>query len=34
MQPVNDDEARKSSGAEEGRATQPREQPVDRFIRQ
>lgn len=34
LQPTNDDEARKSPGADEGRATAPREQPVDRFIRQ
>ena len=34
MQPTNDDEARKSPGADEGRAMAPRNQPVDRFIRQ
>jgi hypothetical protein len=33
-QPTNDDEARKSPGAEEGRPTPPREQAVDRFVRQ
>ncbi|MGC2620217.1 MAG: hypothetical protein WA414_14325 [Acidobacteriaceae bacterium] len=34
MQPTNDDDARKSLGAEDGKAMAPREQPVDRFIRQ
>jgi hypothetical protein len=34
MQPTNDSEARKSLGAEDGIAMAPREQPVDRFIRQ
>ena len=34
LQPTNDDQARKSPGAEKGRATAPREQPKDPFIRQ
>jgi hypothetical protein len=34
LQPVNDSEARKSPGAEEGMETPPREQEPDRFLRQ
>lgn len=34
MQPSNDSEARKSPGAEHGKATPPREQEPDKFIRQ
>jgi len=34
MQPFDDNEARHSPGSEKGKATAPREQPVDRFIRQ
>ena len=34
MQPPDDNEARTSPGSEKGKATPPREQPVDRFIRQ
>ncbi len=33
-QPLNDNQARKSPGAEKGVATAPRQQPKDRFIRQ
>ncbi|HTV13419.1 MAG TPA: hypothetical protein VME68_01815 [Acidobacteriaceae bacterium] len=34
LQPLNDSAARKSPGAEEGKATPPREQAKDPFIRQ
>jgi hypothetical protein len=34
LQPSDDGDARKSPGADEGRATAPREQPQDSFIRQ
>lgn len=34
LQPTNDEDARKSPGAEKGKPTAPREQPVDKFIRQ
>jgi hypothetical protein len=34
LQPRNDSQARKSPGAEEGKATPPREQVRDPFIRQ
>ncbi|HEX4311221.1 MAG TPA: hypothetical protein VHZ25_14405 [Acidobacteriaceae bacterium] len=34
MQPLNDGEARTSPGSEKGKPTPPRQQLVDRFIRQ
>ena len=34
LQPLNDNEARKSPGAEKGKPMDPREQPKDRFLRQ
>lgn len=34
LQPLNDDQARKSPGSEKGWPTPPREQQKDRFIRQ
>jgi hypothetical protein len=34
LQPVNDNRARTGPGTEKGIPTYPREQPVDRFVRQ
>ena len=34
MQPVNDNEARTGPGTDEGMDMAPRQQPVDRFVRQ
>jgi hypothetical protein len=34
LQPLNDSQARRSPGAEEGKPTPPRKQEKDRFVRQ